>query len=70
MEEHDRTFWMDLGNKIEKCSGDIKQMGEKFDRFYENEFKHLEKTVERLTWLVAVGCGILMAVEVLLRFVK
>ena len=41
-----------------------------FKKFISNDFQHLEEKVDRNTWFIGIGMGILGTLQVILHFIK
>jgi len=48
----------------------VKEFKGDFQTFRSNEFFHLEKKVDRNSWLLAIGVGIIATLQLVLHFVK
>ena len=45
----------------------VKEWREDFSAFKSNDFYHLQKKVDRNSWFIAIGVGLLMAAQILIR---
>jgi len=44
------------------------ELGKRMDSLKNNEINHLEQKVDKLTWLMGVGVGILIALQFVIKF--
>lgn len=45
----------------------LRDFKEEFGRFKENDFHHLEQKVDRNSWFIGIGVGVLLAAQVILQ---
>ena len=48
----------------------LKEFKKDFLVFKTNEFLHLEQKVDKNTWMLGIGVGILTALQIVLHFIK
>ena len=45
----------------------LKEFRKEFGKFKENDFHHLEMKVDRNSWFIGIGVGVLLAAQVILQ---
>jgi len=63
-------FWLEIGLKL----GQAMELKDRFERFIDNDFRHLERKVDKISWKVAliVGgvTGAFWVLQLIFKFIK